>query len=154
MKRRRYSRIRGFSRVEVIAALLILLVGGLGLAMIQLTAVTARTPHVSSGVRVATGLAQATLDRFRDADWSAVDSSGSGGFQQGPEGVSPAFSRLSKAAGDSVDVRGTIYYRIWHVTPDPEIPALKTVSVWCCWRNGDGPWRQVVLVTQLADAGR
>ena len=122
--------------------------------MIQMTAVTASNPHVSSRVRIATGLAQAALDRFREADWSALKSSGSEGFRQGPEGVSPAFSLLSKAAGDSVDVRGTIYYRIWQVTRDPEIPALKTVSVWCCWRQGDGPWRQVVLVTQLADAGR
>ena len=143
----------GFSRVEVFVALLILLFGVFGLAMMQLTAVTARNPAVSSRVRIATGLAQATLDRFQEDGWSSLRSSRPEGFQQGPDGVSPAFARLSTAAGDSVDVQGTTYYRIWRVTQDTEIPALKTVSVWACWRHGEGAWRQVVLVTQRADVG-
>ncbi len=141
----------GFSRVEVFVAMLILLFGVFGLAMIQLTAVTARNPAISSRVRIATGLAQATLDRFQEAGWGSLRSSTPEGFEQGPGGVSPAFALLSTSAGDSVDVQGTTYYRIWQVTQDTEIPALKTLSVWCCWRQGEGAWRQVVLVTQRAD---
>lgn len=153
MKRARKRRNGGFSLLEAIVALLILSAGIFGLAMVQLTAVTAKNPMLASRMRTATGLAQDALDRFQAADWSTLRSSPADGFQQGPHGLAPAFSRLSTAAGDHVSVQGTTYYRVWQVAQDPEIPALKTVSVWCCWRQGEGPWRQVVLVTQRADAG-
>jgi Tfp pilus assembly protein PilV len=144
---------RGFSRVEAIVALLILLIGVFGLAMIQLTAVTARNQPASTRVRVATDLAQDTLDRLQEVEWNSLRSSRPDGFMQGTDGVSPSFFRLHEAAGDSVSVQGTNYYRIWQVTPDSEIPALKTIAVWCCWFQGEVGWRQVVLVTQRADAG-
>jgi hypothetical protein len=153
LERTRKSREGGFSLLEIFIALLILSIGVFGLAMLELTAVTARIPLASAKVRTATGLAQATLDRFQEIPWRDLRSSHPDGFQRGPEGVSPAFSRLSASSGDSVVVQGTTYYRIWQVTPDPGIPSLKTISVWSCWRQGDGPWRQVVLVTQRADAG-
>jgi hypothetical protein len=143
----------GFSLLEVFIALLILSIGVFGLAMLELTAVTARIPLASAKVRTATGLAQATLDRFRDTPWRDLRSSHTGGFQRGPEGVSPAFSQLSASTGDLVIVQGTTYFRIWQVTQDPGIPSLKTISVWSCWQAGDGRWRQVVLVTQRADMG-
>lgn len=149
----RKSREGGFSLLEIFIALLILSIGVFGLAMLELTAVTARIPLASAKVRTATGLAQATLDRFQEVPWRDLRSSHPDGFHPGPEGVSPAFSRLPAAAGDSVTVQGTSYFRVWRVTPDTEVPGLKTISVWCCWRQGDGPWRQVVLVTQRADAG-
>lgn len=153
MERTRKNREGGFSLLEIFIALLILSIGVLGLAMLELTAVTVRNPLASSKVRTATGLAQATIDRFQEIPWRDLRSSHPDGFQRGPEGASPAFSRLSAATGDSVVVQGTTYYRVWQVTQDPEVPSLKTVSVWCCWRQGDGPWRQVLLVTQRADAG-
>lgn len=153
MKRARERRSGGFSLLEAIVALLILSAGIFGLAMVQLTAVTAKNPMFASRMRTATGLAQDALDRFQAADWRTLRSSSADGFQQGPHGLAPAFSRLATAAGDRVSVQGTMYYRVWLVAQDPEIPALKTVSVWCCWRQGEGPWRQVVLVTQRADAG-
>ncbi len=149
----RKSREGGFSLLEIFIALLILSIGVFGLAMLELTAVTSRNPLASSKVRTATGLAQAALDRLQDIPWSALRSSHPDGFLQGPEGVTPAFSRLPAAAGDSVTVQGTSYFRVWRVTPDTEIPGLKTISVWCCWRQDGGPWRQVTLVTQRADAG-
>jgi hypothetical protein len=149
----RKSREGGFSLLEIFIALLILSIGVFGLAMLELTAITSRIPLAAAMARTATGLAQATLDRFQEIPWSDLRSSRPDGFQQGPEGVSPAFSRFPAAAGDSVVVQGTTYYRVWQVTRDPEVPSLKTISVWCCWRQGDGPWRQVVLVTQRADAG-
>ena len=153
MERTRKRREGGFSLLEIFIALLILSIGVFGLAMFQMTALTAGNPLASSRVRTATGLAQAALDRFQETPWSALRSSDPDGFQQGSDGGSPAFSRLADSAGDSVAVQGTRYYRVWQVTQDPEIPALKTISVWCCWRQGEGAWRQVVLVTQRADAG-
>lgn len=142
----------GFSLLEIFFALLILSAGLLSLAMVQLSAITARGPSPYPGERIATNLAQAALDRLAAVPWDALSSSSRDGFLDGPGGVSPAVSRLPDSAGDSMTVEGTTYYRVWHVLPDPEIPALKTVTVWCCWRQGNGPWRQVVLVTQRARA--
>jgi hypothetical protein len=142
----------GFSLLEVFLALLILSVGLLSLAMVQLSALTTKPSSSPSGERVATNLAQAALDRLAMVPWDGLASSPSDGFLAGPGGVSPAFSRFPASAGDSMTVGGITYYRVWHVGPDAEIPALKTVTVWCRWRQGEGPWRQVVLVTQRSKA--
>jgi len=143
----------GFSLLEVFVALLILSLGILFLAMGQMTALTAKAPFTSSNARVSTDLAQEGIDRLFRVPWDELRSSHRDGFEAGTEGVSPAFSRLAASAGDSVTVQGTTFYRVWQVTPDPEIPNLKTITVWCCWRSGKGSWRQTMLVSQRADAG-
>ena len=153
MERTRKRREGGFSLLEVFVALLILSFGILFLAMVQMTALTAKAPFPSSKPRMATELAQEAIDRLFQVPWSELHSSHPDGFQAGPEGVAPAFSRLAASSGDSVAVRGTMFYRVWQVTPDPEIPNLKTITVWCCWRSGKSTWRQAMLVTQRADAG-
>jgi hypothetical protein len=149
----RKRREGGFSLLEVFIALLILSLGLLFLAMVQMTALTAKAPFASSIPRTATDLAQEAVDRLIQIPWGKLRSSHSDGFQTGAEGVSPAFSRLDEFSGDSVALQGTTFYRIWRVTPDPEIPNLKTITVWCCWRSGKRSWRQTMLVTQRADAG-
>jgi hypothetical protein len=143
----------GFSILETFVALLILSVGALALAMVQLTAVTAKAPLSPSSARTATELAQEAIDRLFQVPWGELRSSHPDGFQTGTEGLSPAFSRLAASSGDSATVQGTTFYRVWRVTPDPEIPNLKTITVWCCWRSGKSSWRQAMLVTQRADAG-
>lgn len=143
----------GFSFLEIFVALLILSAGALGLAALQLTALTAKAPFSASNVRTATDLAQEGLDRLFQVPWGELRSSHPDGFHAGADGVSPAFSRLAASAGDFVTVRGTTFYRVWQVTRDPEIPGLKTITLWCCWRSGKGSWRQTVLVTQRADVG-
>jgi len=143
----------GFSLLEVIVALLILSLGILFLAMGQMTALTAKLPFASSNARVATDLAQEEIDRLFRVPWGELRSSHPDGFQVGTEGVSPAFPRLAASTGNIVTVQGTIFYRVWQVTPDPEIPNLKTITVWCCWRSGKSFWRQAMLVSQRADAG-
>jgi Tfp pilus assembly protein PilV len=153
LERRRKRREGGFSLLEVFIALLILSLGLLFLAMVQMTALTTKAPFSSSNARVATDLAQEALDHLFQVPWGELRSSHPDGFQTGTEGVSPAFSRLAASSGDSATVQGTTFYRVWQVTPDPEIPNLKTITVWCCWRSGKSSWRQMVLVTQRADAG-
>jgi Tfp pilus assembly protein PilV len=153
LERTRKRREGGFSLLEVFVALLILSLGILFLAMVQLTALTAKIPFSSSNPRMATELAQEAIDRLFQVPWGELRSSHPDGFQVGTEGVSPAFSRLAASAGDSVTVQGTTFYRVWQVAPDPEIPNLKTITVWCCWRSGKSAWRQAMLVTQRTDAG-
>lgn len=153
MERTRKWREGGFSLLEIFVALLILSLGTLFLAMVQLTAVTAKAPFASSNARTATELAQEAIDRLFQVPWGELRSSHPDGFQAGTEGVAPAFSRLAASSGDSVTIQGTTFYRVWQVTPDPEIPNLKTITVWCCWRPGRSAWRQAMLVTQRADAG-
>jgi hypothetical protein len=153
LERRRKRREGGFSLLEVFVALLILSFGILFLAMGQMTALTAKAPFSPSNARMATDLAQEAIDRLFQVPWVELRSSHPDGFQAGTEGVSPAFSRLPASSGDSVTLQGTTYYRVWQVTPDPEIPSLKTITVWCCWRFGKSSWRQTMLVTQRADAG-
>jgi hypothetical protein len=142
----------GFSLLEVFVALLILSSGILFLTMVQLTAVTAKVPFSSSNAGTATDLAQEAIDRLFRVPWGELRSSNPDGFQAGAETASPAFSRLAASSGDSVTLQGTVYYRVWQVTPDPEIPNLKTITVWCCWRPGRSSWRQAMLVTQRAHA--
>lgn len=127
--------------------------GILFLAMVQTTAVVARNPVLYPKMRVATDLAQAVLDRFQVIPWDSIRSSHPDGFARDRGGVTPAFSRFPRSAGDTVTVRGTAYYRVWQVTEDPETPNLKTITVWCCWRQWKDQWRQAVLVTQRADVG-
>jgi hypothetical protein len=153
LERRQKRREGGFSLLEVFIALLILSLGLLFLAMVQMSALTVKTPFSSSTPRTATDIAQEAIDRLIQVPWDEIRSSHSDGFQSGAEGVSPAFSRLAEFSGDSVNVRGTTFYLVWRVTPDPEIPNLKTIAVWCCWRSGKSSWRQTMLVTQRADTG-
>jgi hypothetical protein len=153
LERRRKRKEGGFSLLEVFVALLILSLGLLFLAMVQMTALTAKAPFSSSIPRTATELAQDTIDRLFQVPWGDLCSSHPDVFQTGPDGVSPAYSRLAASSGDSVALEGTMFYRVWQVTPDPEIPNLKTITVWCCWRSGKSSWRQTMLVTQRADAG-
>jgi len=119
--------------------------------MVQMTALTAKAPFSSSNPRTATELAQEEIDRLFQVPWVELRSSHPDGFQTGTEGVSPVFSRLAASSGDSVTLQETTFYRVWQVTPDPEIPTLRTITVWCCWRSGKSSWRQTMLVTQRAD---
>ena len=96
-------------------------------------------------------MGQSLIDHFQKGSWDSIQSSSSEGFMEKSDGFAPAVFNLPAAAGDSVIVQGAVYYRIWRVVQDPEIPGLKTITVWCCWKGEGGAWRHTALVTQLTD---
>jgi Tfp pilus assembly protein PilV len=128
LERRRKRGEGGFSLLEIFVALLILSFGIMFLAMGQMTAITAKAAFSSSNARTAIDLAQEAIDQFFLVPWGELRSSHPDGFQTDAKGVSPAFFRLAASSGDSVNVRGTTFYLVWRVTPDPELPNLKRRS--------------------------
>ena len=143
----------GFSLIEVLVALSILAVGLLGLALFQTTAIKGNA--IASKWTVATEQAQDKLERFRHIGWDNIVSSTAGGFITGPP-AQPNYANLPGAAGDNgignVPVRGTQYYRIWYVSANAT-NSLKTITVWCCWRDDAAQWHNIMLVTQRSDIG-
>lgn len=138
----------GFSLIEVLVALVILAVGLLGLALFQTTAIKGNA--IAAKWTVATELAQDRLERFRHFGWDNITSSAAGGFTGSP--AQPVYASLPGAAGDNTIVRGTQYYRVWQVTSNAT-NSLKTITVWCCWRDESAIWHNIMLVTQRSNIG-
>ena len=146
LKRRRGE--GGFSLIEVLVALAILAVGLLALALFQVTAIKGNA--VASKWTVATELAQDRLERFRHVAWDNIVSSNPAGFNAGT--MVPQYVNLPGSAGDNTAVRGTPYYRVWFVLGNAT-NSLKTITVWCCWRDEGQNWHNVMLVTQRTNVG-
>jgi len=139
----------GFSLIEVLISLTILAVGLLGLALLQTTAVKGN--EIANKSTVAHELAQDTLERFRRVAWANVISQAdTTAFNTTP---TPIYASLPGAAGDSVTVRGTTYYRIWRVDPNVATAKLKTITVWSCWQDDRMVWHSVMLVAQRSSVG-
>ena len=130
---------------------MLLATGLLILLMVQMTSISAKGRVASSKMRIAVEMGQSLIDHFRKTSWDSIKSSSPEGFVEEGDGFAPATSKLPRAAGDSVIVQGTVYYRVWRVVQDPEIPNLKTITVWCCWKGEGGAWRHTALATQLTD---
>ena len=140
----------GFSLIEVLIALVILAVGLLGLALFQTTAIKGNA--ISSKWTVATELAQDRLERFRHVDWVTIQPSVPGGFLPGTQPLQSAYGSLGGTVGDNTIVRGTQYFRVWQVSNNVT-DSLKTITVWCCWRDDAAQWHNVMLVTQRSNIG-
>ena len=119
--------------------------------MVQMTSIAARSHTASSRTHIAVEMGQKIIDRLQKTPWDSIRSSPAEGFVEENGVVAPAVSRLPGAAGDSVSVKGTMYYRLWRIVQDPEIQNLKTITVWCFWKGEGGAWRHTALVTQLTD---
>ncbi|HZD54989.1 MAG TPA: prepilin-type N-terminal cleavage/methylation domain-containing protein [Candidatus Aquicultoraceae bacterium] len=138
----------GFSLVEVLVAITILVVGLLGLALMQTTAIKANA--LASRSAIATRLAQDRLEQFKSAVFPAIVSSPTAGYDTGT--MTPRYENLPEAAGDSPPpVQGTTFSRVWLV--NDVSPTLKRITVWVCWQDDRRIWHNVMLVTQRSDVG-
>jgi prepilin-type N-terminal cleavage/methylation domain-containing protein len=140
----------GFSLIEVLISLVILAVGLLGLALFQTTAIKGNA--IASKWTVATELAQDRLERFRHVDWVSINSSVPIGFNSGTQPSQSAYVNLGGLWGDNTIVRGTQYYRVWQVSSNAT-NSLKTITVWCCWRDEAAQWHNIVLMIQRSNIG-
>lgn len=139
----------GFSLIEVLVSLTILAVGLLGLMLLQTTAIKGN--EIANKSTVATELAQDMLEQFRRVAWANVLSQAdTTAFNTG---TTPVYGSLPGAAGNSVTVRGTTYYRVWRVDPNVANATLKTITVWSCWQDDRGRWHNVMLVAQRSSVG-
>ncbi len=139
----------GFSLIEVLVSLTILAVGLLALALLQTTAIKGN--ETANKSTVATELAQEMLEQFRRVGWANVLSqANTTAFNAS---TTPVYASLPGAAGNSVTVRGTAYYRIWRVDPNVANATLKTITVWTCWQDDRGGWHNVMLVAQRSSVG-
>jgi prepilin-type N-terminal cleavage/methylation domain-containing protein len=141
---------RGFSLIEVLISLVILAVGLLGLALFQTTAIKGNA--IASKWTVATELAQDRLERFRHVGWASIQPSVPGGFVPGTQPLQSAYGSLGGSVGDNTSVRGTQYFRVWQVSSNAT-NSLKTITVWCCWRDDAAQWHNIMLVTQRSNIG-
>jgi type IV pilus assembly protein PilV len=146
---RRRTKNDGFSLIEVLVSLTILAVGLLALALLQTTAIKGN--EIANKSTVATELSQDMLEQLRRVAWANILSQpDTTAFDTSP---TPVYAALPGAAGSSVTVRGTTYYRIWRVDPNVANATLKTITVWTCWQDDQGGWHNVMLVAQRSSVG-
>jgi type IV pilus assembly protein PilV len=103
---------KGFTLIEVVAGLIILAIGLLGIAAMQVTAT--KGGHFSNNVTQATILAQDKLEYLKNLSYS--DSNLSSG--QHNEGI----------------ISGTIFSRVYHVLEDAG-NSMKTITVTVSWTD-------------------
>ncbi|RMG57707.1 MAG: type IV pilus modification protein PilV [Deltaproteobacteria bacterium] len=133
MKRMR-KKNGGFTLLEVLVALVILAVGLLGLALFQVTAISANKS--GNYFAQATFIGQQRLENFRAQDFSTITTS------DGINGTTPDTSTFNSLPGTQVDTyQGVTYYSVWYVNDVSS--TLKEITLWVYWQDRLGLWHSV-----------
>ncbi len=155
------SSCKGFTLVEVLVALTILVIGLLGVAMMQIATISGNT--FSREMAVATELGQDLLEKLNSATYTSLITDPK--LTPGPHTNAEIVDANNNAQANPIDAKGmstdlsntalpagtTLYTRTWTVT-DPAAGAtfgvgtdIKTVTVTVTWTDSAGTINTVAI---------
>ncbi len=153
----------GFSLVEVLVALTILVIGLLGVALLQVVSIQGNT--FSREMAVATGLSQDMLEKLKTLQWTElkVDDALTAGNHPVTADVNrdldgdgePPYLAVAAGTANIIDERGfgaadagrgpLLYTRTWTVTDDQPATNMKTIEVTVLWKEKGTTDRSVTI---------
>jgi prepilin-type N-terminal cleavage/methylation domain-containing protein len=149
---------RGFTLIEVMIALLVLLSGVLG--WIVFTWTTTKGTSFSREENTATFIAQSKLEELKqlglahsqltdDASTTDLENTGTPDhINADPDTVNSTVANQPVNAHNETGKKDSIYYRMWNIAQNSPASGLKTVAVIVRWRSLlDGQTHQVILKT-------
>jgi len=153
----------GFTLVEVLVALTILVIGLLGVALLQVVSIQGNT--FSREMAVATALGQDMLEKLKTLQWTElnVDPALAPGDHPVGDDIKrdldgdglPPFLAVAAGNANIIDERGlgaadpgsgpTLYTRTWTITDDLPAVNMKTIEVTVLWREQGKTERSVTI---------
>ncbi len=153
----------GFTLVEVLVALTILVIGLLGVALLQVVSIQGNT--FSREMAVATALGQDMLEKLKTLQWTELnvdpaltpgDHPAGGDINRDLDGDgNPPFLAVAAGTDNVVDERGlgpadvgsgpALYTRTWTITDDLPALNMKTIEVTVSWREKGTTERSVTI---------
>lgn len=149
---------KGFTLIEVLVALVVLLIGVLG--WIAFTWMTTKGSSFSREENVATFMAQSKMEELKqipvthsqladDANMNDLeDNATPDHINTDPGTVNSSLTNQPVNATNETGKKDSIYYRMWNIANNSPASGLKTVAVIVRWRSLlDGQTHQVILKT-------
>ncbi|HDH02444.1 MAG TPA: prepilin-type N-terminal cleavage/methylation domain-containing protein [Nitrospirae bacterium] len=153
----------GFTLVEVLVALTILVIGLLGVALMQVVSIQGNT--FSREMAVATGLGQDMLEKLRTLQWTELnvdDALTAGDHPIGSDinrdldgDTNPPFLAVAAGTANIIDERGfgaadvgrgpLLYTRTWTITDNQPATNMKTIEVTVLWKEKGTTDRSVTI---------
>ncbi len=137
----------GFSLLEVLIAMVILAIGLLGVAQMQITAIQGNV--FGSGMTAASSLASNTIERLMGLPFTDVMLNTT---TSGPptDSLGTANGRQDNLTGVEGGVNNENYTRVYWVQDIAGRPGMRQITVRVVWTDANNKTRGVTMVTQKA----